>query len=82
MVRWTEIIAAGTILLFAWSVIGSSSPPTTTGPTVRNVIPNPFRPPRRPTPAVPGYAGFIDPPEPYRDYSNLVIRDGKVVGGL
>lgn len=53
--KWTEIIAAGTVILIAWSFIASASPPT---------------------------APYDYGPNQYRDYSNLVIRDGRVVGGL
>lgn len=67
--NWTELLAAGTILVFAVNYFSSNKAVAVRTPYARPLD----------DPAVQAKIAKI---KPYRDYSNLVIKDGKVLGGL
>lgn len=70
MVRWGEILAATTVVILIYHTLLRE---TDEGLVIHPRISNPYRPVR-----IPGQTK----PYQYRDYDNLVIRDGRVVGGL
>jgi hypothetical protein len=67
--KWTELLAAGTVAWFAWNYFTSSNGNTYLSPYARPID----------DPVVQAKIAAI---QPVRDYSNLVVRDGRVLGGL
>lgn len=75
MVKWAEILAAITVAAIFLPVVFGDRPADTSGRTT------PYRKgfDYRTLPEVQEKLLNITP---YRDYDNLVIRDGRVIGGL
>ena len=67
--KWTELLAAGTVAWFAWNYFNSNG-------TV--AVPTPYARPLD-DPAIIAKVKAI---QPYRNYDNLKVVDGRVLGGL